>query len=190
MKPIDLGLIEDFDRHLKEKGISYSASIIGGAAIMLVADGQRATGDIDSLQRIPDNVRTEIATFAKARSLEPTWFNDHASRNFKEFVGKGEEIFATLVFEGKALKLYTPSFKTLLLSKIYPMLDRPEEGKDFQDIEALIAAQVVGRKELEAAVQAFEDNIRFEERDLLKASRELASTLRAFIDETFKYDEK
>lgn len=187
MKPIDLGLIEGFDRHLKEKGISYTASIIGGAAIMLVADGQRATGDIDSLQRIPDNVRAEIASFAKARGLEPTWFNDNASRNFKEFVRKGEEVFATLVFEGKALKLYTPSLKTLLLSKIYPMLDRPEEGKDFQDIESLVVAKVVGRSELEEAVKAFEDAIRFEDdRDLRKASRELLSTLHAFIDETFQ----
>jgi len=185
LKPIDLSLIEAFDRHLKQKNISYSASIIGGAAVMLVADCQRATGDIDSLQRIPDNVRTEIASFAKARGLEPTWFNDHASRNFKEFVRKGEEVFATLVFEGKALKLYTPSLKTLLLSKIYPMLDRPEEAKDFNDIEALVAAKVVGREDLEAAVQSFEDDIRFEERDLIKASRELAAALRKYVADAF-----
>lgn len=185
MKTIDVGLIELFDQHLHSKGISYRASIVGGAAILLVADGQRATGDIDSLQRIPDNVRAEIVSFAATRGLEPTWFNDHASRNFKEFVRKGEEVFATLVFEGKALKLYTPSLKTLLLSKIYPILDRPEEGKDFQDIESLVAAKIVGRTELEEAVKAFEDNIRFEERDQLKASRELASMLHTYIEETF-----
>jgi len=32
------------------------------------------------------------------------------------------------------------------------MLDRPEEEKDFQDIEALVAAKVVGRGELEEAI--------------------------------------
>jgi hypothetical protein len=185
MKSVDIGLIELFDRHLEAKGLTYKASIIGGTAIMLVADGQRATGDIDSLQRIPDNIRAEIASFAAARGLEPAWFNDNASRNFKEFVRKGEEVFATLVFEGKALKLYMPSIKTLLLSKIYPMLDRPEEGKDLQDIDSLVVAKIVGRKDLEEAVTAFEDNIRFEDREVIKPSRELASALRAYIEETF-----
>jgi hypothetical protein len=110
---------------LKNKGITYHASIVGGTAIMLVANGQRPTGDIDSLQRIPDEVRIEIAAFATAHELDPKWFNDQASRNFNEFVRNGEEVFAKLVFDGKALKLYTQSIKTLLLSKIYPILDRP-----------------------------------------------------------------
>jgi hypothetical protein len=186
VRPIDNGIIELFDAHLNAKGMTYSASIVGGAAIMLVASGQRPTGDIDSLQRLPDEVRAEITAFATVHDLDPKWFNDHASRNFNEFVRKGEEVFAKLVFDGQALKLYTPSIKTLLLSKIYPILDRPEEGKDLQDIEALIDAKVVGRKELEEAVAAFEENIRFEDdRDHLKASWSLAALLRSYIDETF-----
>lgn len=183
MKDIDIGVIELFDLHLKEKGMSYKASIVGGTAIMLVANGQRPTGDIDSLQRIPDDIRAEIVQFAKIRDLDPSWFNDHASRNFHEFVRKGEEVFAKLVFNGKALKIYTPSVKTLLLSKIYPILDRPEQGKDLQDIEALIAANVVGSKELEEAIQAFEEHIRFEnDREQIKMSRILAKTLRRFLE--------
>lgn len=39
------------------------------------------------------------------------------------------------------------------------MLDRPEESKDFQDIESLVAAKVVTRIDLESAVTAFEQNI-------------------------------
>jgi hypothetical protein len=186
MKPIDNGIIVLFDAHLNDKGITYNASIVGGAAIMLVASGQRSTGDIDSLQRIPDDVRAEIAAFATIQGLDPKWFNDHASRNFNEFVRKGEEVFAKLVFDGKALKLYTPSIKTLLLSKIYPILDRPEEGKDLQDIEALIDAKVVGRRELEDAIEAFEDNIRFEDdRDQRKAARDLAEMIRKNIETRF-----
>lgn len=80
MTTIDIGTIELFDAHLKEKGLSYSASIVGGTAIMLVASAQRSTGDIDSLQAIPDNIRKEIAAFAAIRGLDPKWFNDHASR--------------------------------------------------------------------------------------------------------------
>jgi hypothetical protein len=183
-RPIDIGLIELFDQYLKAKGISYSASIVGGVAIMLVANGQRPTGDIDSLQRIPDEVRAEIGRFAKERGLEANWFNDNASRNFQEFVRKGEEVYAKLVFEGDVLKLFTPSIKTLLLSKIYPILDRPEDPKDFQDIEDLVAAKVVGRADLEEAVQAFEDNIRFEDdRTIRSSSRELVTTLKRYIEE-------
>lgn len=186
MKSIDIGLINLFDQHLHQKGISYSASIVGGTAIMLIAGNQRTTGDIDSLQAIPDSVRTEIFSFAVARGLEPTWFNDHASHNFSEFVRKGEDVFATLVFDGTALRLFTPSIKTLLLSKIYPMLDRPEEKKDFQDIEALVAARVVGRRELEEAIKAFEDNIRFEEeKGLRRASRNLVASMMTYVADTF-----
>ena len=72
MKHIDIGLIEDFDFYLRELTLTYCASIIGGAAIMLVANNQRATGDIDSLQRIPDEVRKAISSFAKGRALDPT----------------------------------------------------------------------------------------------------------------------
>ncbi len=186
MKPIDNGIIELFDTHLTDKGMTYNASIVGGAAIMLIANGQRPTGDIDSLHQIPQEIRAEIAAFARAHGLTPKWFNDHASRNFNEFVRKGEEVFARLVFDGKALKLYTPSIKILLLSKIYPILDRPEDGKDLQDIEALIDAKVVGRNDFQEAVADFEANIRFEDdRDLRKAARELVLALQVYIADVF-----
>jgi len=185
-RPIDIGLIEKFDKHLKAKGLCYSASIVGGAAIMLVANEQRSTGDIDSLQRIPDEIRVEIGHFAAEHGLDATWFNDHASRNFHEFVRKGEEVYSKLVFAGDALKLFTLSIMTLLLSKIYPILDRPENPKDFQDIEDLVAAKVVGRVELEEAVGAFEDHIRFEDdRAMRKAARELSAALKKYIDDEF-----
>lgn len=64
MTPINIGLITLFDAHLHVCGISYKSSIVGGAAIMLIASSQRATGDIDSLHRIPNDVVKEIATFA------------------------------------------------------------------------------------------------------------------------------
>lgn len=187
MTPINIGLIQLFDAHLHEREISYSSSIIGGAAIMLIASSQRSTGDIDSLHRIPNEIVAEIVSFATIHGLDPRWFNDIASRNFHEFVRKGEDVYAKLVFDGKALKLYTPSVKTLILSKIYPILDRPEEGKDLQDIEALIEAGVVTRTDFENAISAFDDNIRFEDdRDLRKISRELISMLRLFAASAFR----
>ncbi len=81
MTAIDIGLIELFDDHLKSKGIFYEASIVGGSAIMLVASGHRPTGDIDSLQKIPDDVRVEIAAFATIRGLDPRWSDSESLAN-------------------------------------------------------------------------------------------------------------
>ena len=95
-------------------------------------------------------------------------------------------MFAHLVFSGEALKLYIPSLHALLLSKIYPMLDRPEEGKDLQDIEDLIKAGVVSRAEIEAALTTFENDIRYEtDGEIMKASWVLVKILKQFISDSF-----
>lgn len=41
---IDIEIIKKFDAHLESKGFTYSASIIGGAAILLIANETRSTG--------------------------------------------------------------------------------------------------------------------------------------------------
>ena len=84
MRHIDLNIIELFDIHLTENNVSYSASIIGGAAIMLVANSLRPTGDIDSVILIPDHIKVEIAKFARKQGIVETWFNDNASRNISK----------------------------------------------------------------------------------------------------------
>ena len=62
MNSIDINLISLFDQHLAAAGLSYKASIIGGAAILLIANSQRATGDIDSLLKIPYEIKSEISS--------------------------------------------------------------------------------------------------------------------------------
>ena len=184
---IDLNLISLFDQHLAAAGLSYKASIIGGAAILLIANSQRATGDIDSLLKIPNEIKSEILKFARIQKIDETWFNDNASRNYAEFVMKGQEVFSSLVFSGMALQIYTPSAQTLILSKIYPMLDRADTGKDLQDLDALVIAGAISRYDFEAALVSFKSNIRFEDdREIRRASRALASLLDEFIDKSFQ----
>lgn len=183
---IDINLISLFDQHLAAACLSYKASIIGGAAILLIANSQRATGDIDSLLKIPKEIKSEILKFARIQKIDESWFNDNASRNYAEFVMKGQEVFSSLVFRGMALQIYTPSAQTLILSKIYPMLDRADTGKDLQDLEALVIAGAISRYDFESALASFKANIRFEDdREIRRASRALASVLNDFIDKSF-----
>ena len=187
MTTIDIGLIELFDLHLHSKSLKYQASIIGGAAIMLVANGQRPTGDLDSIVRIPDEIKAEIRAFAIIRQISEDWFNDNASRNFHEFVMKGQEVFDAVAFSGKALTLHTPSMPTLLLSKFYPILDRPAAGKDLQDIESLLVAGVVRKSDFDKALEMFKDNIRFEpSKKTQSLSRDILKVLRKIGDGHFK----
>jgi len=186
LRHIDLNIIELFDLHLTESNVSYSASIIGGAAIMLVANSLRPTGDIDSVILIPANIKQEIAKFARNQGISETWFNDNASRNNRDFVKDNENVFVHLIFSGQSLKLYTPSMKTLLVSKIYPILDRADEGKDLQDIENLIRAKVVTKEDLKEAIDTFEYEIRYEgDSATRKNSWELVRYLRTFSENAF-----
>lgn len=187
MRHIDLNIIELFDIHLTENNVSYSASIIGGAAIMLVANSLRPTGDIDSVILIPDHIKVEIAKFARKQGIVETWFNDNASRNIRDFIKENENVFVHLIFSGQSLKLFTPSMKTLLVSKIYPILDRADEGKDLQDIENLIRAKVVTKEDLEEAIDTFEYEIRFESDSATrKNSWEIVKYLRTFSENSFE----
>lgn len=186
---IDVGLLKKFDSHLADKQIEYSASIIGGTAILLIANSSRVTGDVDSLTQIPEEIKNEIADFAKKQGISANWFNDNASRNFSEFVIKGEDLFSKEVFKGRALKLYAPSIHTLLLSKIYPMLDRAALGYDLEDIETLIVAGFVTESDMKLALEAFKTRIRFEdEHEQRKMSWDLVKVLDSFIASSFIHE--
>lgn len=160
---VSLELIEKFDLHLLSKQKKYRASIIGGAVIMLVANSKRTTGDIDSLTKIPEDIKLEIEAFAAQEGIPQNWINDNASRNLHEFLTKAKKdsIFAREIFSGMALFLFAPSNETILLSKIYPMLDR--QGMDLIDIKSLLESGFVTKDDFIAALDIFKERIRFEE---------------------------
>lgn len=183
---VDVELLKRFDAYLVSKGLLYEASIIGGAAILLVANAARATGDVDSLLKIPENIKMAIAQFALVEGINERWFNDNASRNFNEFVVKGENVFHEKIFEGQALTLFLPSIKTVLLSKFYPIIDRAQDPKDFLDLESLIDQGFVEAKSYDDALETFEYRMRYEDdREILARWREVISLLNDFRLEKF-----
>jgi hypothetical protein len=159
---IDLKLIEKFDKHLQKQLNDYKASIIGGTAIQLLSNDTRVTGDIDSFTKIPPWMKKEIKDFANQEGIDTNWFNDNVSRNYNDFMIKGEEIFDKLLYEGKRLSLYAPSMVVLLLSKIYGIVDRTQ-GSDFDDIKSVMESNTATKEDLKEALSEFKSRIRFEE---------------------------
>lgn len=128
--------------------------------------------------KIPGEIQAEIEAFASLHGIKPSWFNDNASRNLYEVTTTSDELFHATVYRGSALTLYTPTMKVLLLSKIYPMLDRPSEAKDLNDIETLFDSGAATKADLLEALEAFKDRIRFEsDRSVIKKSWALHKTL-------------
>ncbi len=160
---ISLHLIEKFDAFLFERNLVYAASIVGGTAILLIANSSRPTGDIDSISKIPPDIKKCIANFAVREGISPTWFNDNVSRNFFEYATHGENVFDQALYFGQALKLYAPSKTALLLSKFHPLVDRPGTTKDLDDIDSLIDAGVINKNDFQKALEDFRTRIRFEE---------------------------
>jgi len=82
---------------------------------------------------------------------------------------------------------HAPSKNVLILSKIYPMLDRPEDPKDLDYIETLLDTRIITPKEFQEALDAFKERIRFEdEKDTRDLSRILAKALQGFIKDYLK----
>lgn len=183
---ISLPLIQKFDDFLLERKLTYTASIVGGAAILLIASSSRSTGDIDSISRIPPEIKECIASFAARERISSSWFNDNVSRNFFEYATHGENVFAQELYLGRSLKLYAPSKTALLLSKFHPLVDRPGVTKDLEDIDTLIDAGVISRDEFQKALESFKNRIRFEnESEFRKRSWAVEKMLSAMLNEKF-----
>ncbi|RYZ84124.1 MAG: hypothetical protein EOP06_18690 [Proteobacteria bacterium] len=116
--------------------------------------------------------------------IPSTWFNDNASRNFKEFVREGQNVFDKILFKGEALTLYAPEPSVLALSKISPMLDR--ERIDTQDIIGLIEGGFLSRIDFDSALSQFEFSIRYEvDPHFRKKSWELSKLLKTLSKDWF-----
>jgi len=117
------------------------------------------TGDIDSLSKILEDIRNEIHSFAIYNNIHSKWFNDNVSNLLYDFSTKNDDLFHKLVFNGKSLKLFIPDMKTLLVSKMYPLLDR---DADLSDIETLISAKVASKNDYEEALTFIDGRVRYE----------------------------
>ena len=126
-----------FDQFLSKKNLTFEATIIGGAALIVMGVIDRATKDVDCLDpHIPPDIKKASIEFAKANphfKLIEHWLNNGPD-SLKRDLGEGWRAGVEPIFEGKAMKLYTLGRLDLLKSKLFACCDR---DLDFNDCLAL-----------------------------------------------------
>lgn len=124
-----------FDQFLEKEDLSFSATVIGATALIVMGVIDRATVDVDCLKpAIPADVARAARRFAKAYKgpdgpLREDWLNN-GPEDLKRDLPKGWEQRTTPLFTGKRLKLTTLGRSDLLRSKLFAYCDRQQDLKD------------------------------------------------------------
>ena len=112
--------IQAFDQFLTFKGLTFEATIIGGAALSVLKIISRETVDIDCLApRIPDEIMGAAEEFRLAHpelKLMKGWINN-GPENLKIDLGIGWESRLVEIYHGEALFLTTLSRIDLIKTK-------------------------------------------------------------------------
>lgn len=139
MKPTEI--IPKFDQFLSEKRISFEAVVIGGSALSILNVIQRETIDVDCLDpKIPEPILKAASEFRLANKdllLIEKWINN-GPENLLRDLSEDWRDRKMLIYQGKALTLFTLGRVDLLKTKLFAYCDR---GDDFQDCIALKPTQ-------------------------------------------------
>lgn len=128
-------ILEQFDGFLDEKGLEFSAVVIGGAALSILGVITRQTQDVDVLDpQVPDEIMEASKLFAKQfkvaeTSLKENWLN-HGPESLKNYLRPNWRKRLVPLFSGKAIKLLTLGRVDLIGTKVLAYCDR---GFDLQD---------------------------------------------------------
>lgn len=137
MKPKET--IAAFDFFLNERGLSFDAVVIGGAALGLLGVVSRQTRDCDILHpKLPKKIQDAAKIFAKIRNREgdllaDDWLNNGPS-SLTDVLPDGWKDRLQVAYKGKAIVLHCLGRIDLLRSKLFALCDR---GIDLQDCVAL-----------------------------------------------------
>jgi len=124
-------ILPDFELFLANKGLSFEAVIIGGAAMQLMGLTERVTKDCDVLSpKIPSDLKEASKEFASQHGLSEEWLNNGPETLIRD-LPSGWEQALTPLYEGKNLKLFTLGRLDFIRSKLFAFVDR---GIDLQDL--------------------------------------------------------
>lgn len=142
-------VIFQFDIYLQRLGLSFEATIIGGAALNILDISSRKTKDVDCLDpQIPDEIKLASQKFSTERSellLDPNWLNNGPATLIND-LPPGWKQRTNILYHGKALKLEVLGRSDLLKTKLFAYCDRTTP--DFEDLKLLKPTQ----QELEASL--------------------------------------
>jgi hypothetical protein len=131
--------IEGFDSFLAERGLSFEAVVIGGAALGLLGVVSRQTRDCDILHpQLPKIIREAAEEYAgiqcrKGDLLARDWLNNGPA-SLVDALPLGWMDRLQLAYKGPAVTLHSLGRLDLLRSKLFALCDR---GIDLQDCLAL-----------------------------------------------------
>jgi hypothetical protein len=134
-----IDILTAFDRFLERRGLGFTGTVIGGAALVVMGVIDRATQDVDCLEPIiPDAVKAAAAAFRLAyrgpvAPLKEEWLNNGPAGLIQD-LPPGWEKRRVPLFKGRSLKLKTLGRIDLLRAKIFAFCDRQ---LDYQDCLAL-----------------------------------------------------
>lgn len=117
------------DEILARDGAFAEVFVVGGAAMTLLFPERHATMDVDAVFTSAPQVRAAVAEVGEELGLPPDWLND-AAKGFLE----ANDPFASVTFQGAALRVLIPSLEYLLASKLAAA--RVEQDAD--DIKILV----------------------------------------------------
>lgn len=127
-------IIPAFDAFLGERGLSFRAIAIGGAALAILGVITRHTRDLDLLDAsIPSDILEAAQEFAKLHGLSEEWLNSGPSSLANDLPPTWVERTQTL-YQGLHLTLVTLARVDLIRVKFWAMCDRM---RDLEDLVAL-----------------------------------------------------
>lgn len=131
--------IKEFDRFLKSKKLEFEATIIGGAALVIMDIIDRKTKDVDCLDPvIPKEVKLASIEFAKEDpTLISDWLNNGPISLMPD-LPEGWRERLRVIFSGEAITFHTLGRIDLLKTKLYAYCDRGIDLKDCIDMKPSI----------------------------------------------------
>ncbi|KQR21309.1 hypothetical protein [Microbacterium sp. Leaf151] len=128
--------IRDLILHLREAGSTATIQIVGGAAIALTIDGDRAaTVDIDGPITPPEAVAVAAAEVARNKGWPPDWVNDKAKIFLPDGMGRSAEWVTLHDQDGILIQAASPAM--LLAMKLRAFERRGL--RDADDVAVLLA---------------------------------------------------
>lgn len=127
MKPTTI--LPKFNEFLKEKGLTFEAVCIGGAALALLGVITRETRDCDIISpEIPKDIEKAAQEFAiemesQGFELRKDWLNNGPSSLVPD-LPKDWAIRVQVIFDGENLKLFSLGRPDLLKTKLFALCDR------------------------------------------------------------------
>jgi hypothetical protein len=126
-------VLRAFDQYLHQKHLSFEATIIGGAALIVLGIVDRQTKDVDCLDpKIPQNIKAASVEFSKLYpelKLQEDWLNNGPD-SLKSDLPKDWSMRVQEVFKGKALKITALGRSDFLKTKLFAYCDRQIDLSD------------------------------------------------------------